>query len=102
MKTTNSVPVAAMRCAFSNPRRNLDAAVIQNAVKVVQQHFRQLLEGLQTLPAELIDPSLQIIQHGAFIVVRPQPIQTFFEEVGFKHLPVESKQLVQLLALAWS
>ncbi len=44
--------------------RNLRPAVVQDTVEVVQQHAGQLLEGLQPLPAKLVNPALEVSQHG--------------------------------------
>src|SRR4029077_5517454 len=38
--------------------RYFGAAVIEDAVQVIQQHEGKLLEGCQPLPAQLIDPTL--------------------------------------------
>ena len=65
---------------------------------MVQEHLGQLSEWFQALPTELINPPLQVIEHRAFIMVCPQPIQTLFEEVGFEEFPIEGKQFIQLLA----
>jgi hypothetical protein len=56
---------------------------------VPQQHLSQFSERLPPLPAELIDPTSQVLEHRAFVVVRPQPVQTLFEDVGLEHFPVE-------------
>jgi UDP-N-acetylmuramate-alanine ligase len=34
---------------FHNTQKNVSAAVVQNALEVVQQHLHQFLEGFQTL-----------------------------------------------------
>ena len=67
---------------------------------MVQQHLRQFLEWLQSLPPELIDPTLQVVQHRTLVVVGSQPVQTLLEDIGFEPLPVERKQLVKSLAPA--
>ena len=46
---------------------------------MVEEHQRQLVERRQPLPTELVDSTLQVIQHGAFAVVGPQAVQTLFE-----------------------
>ena len=67
---------------------------------MIQEHQCQFLKGLQTLPAELINPPLKVIQHRPFIVIRPQPVQAFFEKVCLKDSPVHREKLIQYLALA--
>ena len=52
-------------------------AVIQDAVQVIQQHVREVFKRYQPLPPQLINPTLQIAQHGSFIAVGPQPLQAF-------------------------
>src|ERR1700730_19365847 len=62
---------------FHHAERYFSAAVIEDAVQVIQQQEGKLLEGCQPLPAQLIDPTLQIAQHGSFIGIGPQPLQAF-------------------------
>src|SRR5271157_3286953 len=59
-------------------QRYLDPAVVQDSLQVIQQHPRQLLHGFEPLPAQLVDPALQVAQHGSLIGVAPQPVQAFF------------------------
>ena len=66
---------------------------------MVEEHQRQLVERRQPLPTELVDPTLQVIQHGAFVVVGPQAVQTLFEEVSFEYLSVQREELIQFLSL---
>src|SRR2546430_10083890 len=61
------------------PKADLGPTVVQNAIQVVQQHRSEFLERLQSLPLQLIDPLLQIVEHGSFVVITPQPLQTFFQ-----------------------
>src|ERR1700677_4020956 len=65
-----------------------------------QQHAGQFLHGFQPLPAQLVDPFLQIIQHGSFVAVIPQMREALLQQVGFENAPVQSKQGVQLAPLA--
>src|ERR1700676_852323 len=62
---------------FHHSEAYFGAAVVQDPVQVIQQHKGKFLKGCQPLPAQLIDPTLQIAQHGSFIVVGPQPLQAF-------------------------
>jgi hypothetical protein len=39
-----------------------------------EKHLSQLLEGLQSLPAQLIDPLIQVAQRGALVTISPQPV----------------------------
>ena len=50
----------------------LGAAVVEDAVEVIQQHIGEFLKGYQPLPSQLIDPTLQIAKHGPFIAVGPR------------------------------
>src|ERR1700683_2147449 len=65
-----------------------------------QQHAGQFLHGFQPLPAQLVDPFLQITQHGSFVAVIPQVREALLQQVGFENAPVQSKQSVQLTPLA--
>src|SRR5215470_15006413 len=49
-----------------HPEGYFGATVVEDAGEVVQQHEREFLKGYQRLPAQLIDPTLQIAQHGSF------------------------------------
>jgi hypothetical protein len=40
---------------FHHPEGNLGAAVVEDAVQVIQQHKGEILKGLQALPAQLVD-----------------------------------------------
>ena len=40
-------------------------------------------KGWQSLPSQLIDPTLQIAHHGSLIAVGPQALQAFLEKVKF-------------------
>src|SRR6266550_1952772 len=51
--------------------------VVEDSVQVIQQHVGEVLKSYQPLPSQLIDPTLEIAQHGSFIAVGPQPLQTF-------------------------
>ena len=62
---------------FHDSEAYFGAAVVEDAVEMIQQHFREVLKRYQPLPTELIDPVLQVVQHGAFIAVGPQPLQAF-------------------------
>ena len=44
---------------------------------MIQQHVSEVLKRYQPLPSQLIDPTLQVAQHGSFIAVGPQPFQAF-------------------------
>src|SRR5499427_6160048 len=79
---------------FHHPEGYFGAAVVEDAVEVVQQRESEFLKGYQSLPAQLIDPTLQIAQHGSFIAVGPQPFQTFLQKVGFHHPSIQGEQLV--------
>ena len=79
---------------FHDSEGYFGAAVIEDAVQVIQQHEPKVLERYQPLPAQLIDPALQVAQHGSFVAISPQPLQALLEKVGFHHPPVEGKQLV--------
>ncbi len=65
---------------------------------MVQQHVGEFLEGLQPLPLQLIHPLLQVVEHGPFVVVIPQPLQAFFQQTGFEDPPVHLEQPVQVSA----
>jgi hypothetical protein len=45
---------------FDDSESYLRPAVIQDAFQVTQQQFRQLLERLQALPPELVNPGVQV------------------------------------------
>jgi hypothetical protein len=45
--------------ASTTPKRTLGAAVIQDSIQVIRQHLGQSLKGWQSLPSQLIDPTLQ-------------------------------------------
>ena len=62
---------------------------------MIQQHCRQLLKRLQALPAELVNPALQVIQHRALVVVAPKSVQALLEKVGLEDFSVEGEQLVE-------
>src|SRR6516164_10894553 len=79
---------------FHHPEGYFGAAVVEDAVEVIQQRESESLKGYQPLPAQLIDPTLQIAQHGSFIAVGPQPFQTFLQKVGLHHPSIQGEQLV--------
>src|SRR5215469_4942328 len=62
---------------FHHPEGYLGAAIVEDSVHVIQQHEPKLLERCQPLPAQLIDPVLQVAQHRSFIAIGPQPLQAF-------------------------
>ena len=76
---------------FHDSHRHLRSAVVENSVEVSQQHLRQLLEWLQALPSERVDPALQVVHYRPFVSVGPQPVQALLEDVRLEHLPVESE-----------
>src|SRR6266478_5507690 len=43
------------------------------------QHPRQLLHRLEPLPAQLVNPALEITQHGSLIGVVPESIQALLQ-----------------------
>src|SRR5437660_495991 len=79
---------------FHHSETYFRAAVVENASEVIQQHFREVLKRYQPLPPQLLDPALQVVQHGPFIAVGPQPLQAFLQKVGFHHPSVKGEQLV--------
>ena len=56
--------------------------------------------GFSRCPAQLVDPFLQITQHGSFVAVIPQAREALLQQVGFENAPVQSEQGVQLTPLA--
>ena len=66
---------------------------------MAKEHVGQFLHGLEPLPAQLIDPAVQVAQHRAFIAIGPEPVQTLFQQVGLHDSAVQGKQLVELLLL---
>jgi len=72
--------------AASNDRSRLGEAI--------DLYRGEFLEGLQSLPLQLIHPPLQVVEHGPFVVVVPQPLQAFFQQVGFEDPSVQSEQPV--------
>src|SRR5580658_6368350 len=71
--------------SFYHPEANLGPTVVQDAVQMFQQRFSQFLKRDQPLPLQLIHPFRQIVEHGSFVAVVPQPLQTFFEQVGLEN-----------------
>ena len=51
--------------ASHNTHRHLRSPVVKYAYQMLQQHGNELLKRLQPLPPKLVDPALQVIQHGA-------------------------------------
>src|SRR6266404_49042 len=62
---------------FYHSEAYLRATVVQDAIQVIQQHVGEVLKRYQPLPSQLIDPALQVPQHGSFIAVGPLPLQAF-------------------------
>jgi hypothetical protein len=62
---------------FHHTEAYFGAAVVQDPVQVIRQHKGKFLKGCQPLPAQLIDPTVQIAHHGPFIAVGPQALQAF-------------------------
>ena len=58
----NSLDVAID--GFHHSEGYFAAAVVQDPVQVIQQHKGKFLKGRQPLPSQLIDPALQVAQHG--------------------------------------
>src|ERR1700723_4069240 len=56
--------------------------------------------GFSRCPAQLVDPFLQITQHGSFVAVIPQVREALRKKIGFENAPVQSEQRVQLTPLA--
>jgi phosphatidylserine/phosphatidylglycerophosphate/cardiolipin synthase-like enzyme len=79
---------------FDYSKRNLGAAVIENAIEVIEQHLCQLFERSQPLPTELVNPLLEITKHRPFVAVEPQPIQALFERVSLEQPPIHREQAV--------
>ena len=50
---------------FHHSERYFGAAVVEDAVQVIQQHVGEVLKRYQPLPSQLIDPTLQIAQRAA-------------------------------------
>jgi hypothetical protein len=71
------------------------SAASQQGLDVAVDRFHH--EGLQTLPSKLVDPALQIPQHRTLVALFPQSAQALFEQVGFHHSSVQSKELVDHL-----
>src|SRR5258706_13507840 len=93
--TATSKPFSAGAVdGFDRSEAYLGAAVVEDAVEVIQKHVSKFLKGFQPLPSQLIDPTLQIAQHGPFIAVGPQPLQAFLQKVGFHHPSIEGEQIV--------
>ena len=76
---------------FHHSKAYLGAAVVEDAVEVIQQHVGEFLKRYQPLPSQLIDPALQVAQHGSFIAVGPQPLQAFLQNLSFHHPPIEGE-----------
>src|SRR6516225_2941921 len=55
-------------------QRHFGSTVVQDPLPVIEQHPSQLLHRLQPLPAQLLDPTLQVAQHGTLIGVGPQSV----------------------------
>src|ERR1700682_4069728 len=53
------------------------AAVVEDAVPVIQQYVSEGLKSSQPLPSQFIDPALQVAKHRSFIAVGPQSLQAF-------------------------
>ena len=66
---------------------------------MVQQHIRQLLLRLETLPGRLIDPTFQVAKHRSFISIAPQPIPTLLDQVRLHDATVQGKQSIALPSL---
>src|ERR1035441_596526 len=54
---------------------DLGPAVVQDSLQMAKQHVGQLLHGLEPLPAQLIDPALQVAHHSSLVAIAPQPVQ---------------------------
>src|SRR5882672_12363028 len=63
---------------------------------MVQQHPRQLLHGPEPLPAQLVNPALEITQHGSLIGIVPESIQALLQQISLHHPAVEREQFVEL------
>jgi len=72
---------------------------VQNPIEVFEQHLGELLKGGQSLPAQLLYPLFEVVEHGPFIAVVPKSFQALFEHVGFKDTPVQLEEPVQDAAL---
>ncbi len=62
---------------------------------MAQEHDSELFEWLQPLPAQLVDPLIQVSLRRSFVGVSPQTIQTLLQQVRFHHPAVQPKQIVQ-------
>lgn len=66
---------------------------------MAQQHIRQLLLRLETLPGQLIHPTFQVAKHRSFISVAPQPVPTLLDQVRLHDATIQGKQSVELPSL---
>jgi len=62
---------------------------------MIGQHVGHLPKGGQALPAELIHPSCQVAHGGAFVLVIPEMLQRFLEQIGLHDPPIEFEQLIE-------
>lgn len=56
-------------------------AVVENAILVAEQHCGDVLEGLEPLPLQLIDPAVEVIERGLLLAVVPRSFQAFLQQI---------------------
>src|SRR6516165_754467 len=52
--------------------------------------------GLSRCQRNLVDPALQVAQHGCFVGVAPEAIQALLQQISLHHPPVEREQFIEL------
>src|SRR6516165_5674499 len=77
-------------------QRHLGSAVVQDPLQVIEQHPCQLLHRLESLPPQLVDPIVQVAQHGTLIGVVPQSVQALLQQIGLHDSSVQREELIEL------
>jgi hypothetical protein len=89
---------------FYNPERHLHAAVVQNAVDVIQQRLREFFERLQPLPTKLVEcPDCGVKVEKVPLLPSKAPFSKRFEDaVGLACESAAARQVSRQFGLAAS
>lgn len=61
---------------FNDAEAHWYAVVLEQFFLMPEEHLGGLLERRESLPAQLIDPLIQLAQGGSFVTISPQPVKT--------------------------
>src|SRR5262245_2452385 len=64
----------------------------QNGVEVIEEHLREALQRRQPLPAEHLQPALEVAQRARPTAIRPEVLEGLLGDVGAAQASVQNQQ----------